>query len=312
MTILPRPLWLLGLSLAVGGCLSGSLDPGSATATVASSTGAMVSSSTGTTVSSSTGTTGMTGASAASTEADSGSAETRGCSFLGCTDTPDDGPIGCDLWAQDCPDGEKCVPWANDGGGTLNATKCAPVARNPQLPGEACIAEDGGLSGLDTCDAGALCTSVDGETGEGYCISLCVGSSVKPQCPEPGFSCEIVSSGVQNLCFPNCDPLVQECGVGFSCQTSNQGDFVCKELYGGERDHGGYGEYCQYNNTCQPGLVCMFDFEDPNCVGGSCCTPWCSTSAPNTCPGAIQECIPAYGEGDAPEGYEHLGYCGAP
>ena len=41
---------------------------------------------------------------------------------------PDGGgtDIECDLWGQDCPDGEKCMPWANDGGSSWNATKAAP------------------------------------------------------------------------------------------------------------------------------------------------------------------------------------------
>ena len=46
---------------------------------------------------------------------------------------PDGGGISfeCDLFEQDCPPGEKCMPWANDGGGAWNATRCSPVADNP-------------------------------------------------------------------------------------------------------------------------------------------------------------------------------------
>ena len=46
---------------------------------------------------------------------------------------PDDGGTGvfeCDLWGQDCPDGEKCMPWASNGG-TWNATRCSPVVDSP-------------------------------------------------------------------------------------------------------------------------------------------------------------------------------------
>jgi hypothetical protein len=41
---------------------------------------------------------------------------------------PDGGgpSIECDQWAQDCPPGEKCMPWANDGGSSWNATRCFP------------------------------------------------------------------------------------------------------------------------------------------------------------------------------------------
>ncbi|MEX1364969.1 MAG: hypothetical protein AB1Z98_17710, partial [Nannocystaceae bacterium] len=45
-----------------------------------------------------------------------------GCSFIGCNDVPP--PPQCSLFAQDCPDGEKCMPWANDGGDAWNATIC--------------------------------------------------------------------------------------------------------------------------------------------------------------------------------------------
>ena len=202
------------------------------------------------------------------------------------------------------------MPWANDGGSSLNAAKCVPVAPNPDLPGDVCTAEDGGLSGVDTCDLGAVCLGVDGETGEGRCVSQCVGSDDDWQCPEPGFSCQIVSSGVENFCFPNCNPVLQGCGEGLSCQTSLQGDFVCLELYAG--GGGIYGDHCSYSDECNPGFVCLYDRGDPNCIGGHCCTPFCDINKANTCPGGTQECIPWYEEGMAPPGYEDVGICGVP
>ena len=42
---------------------------------------------------------------------------------------PDGGStIECDIWADDCPRGTKCMPWAADGGSTWNATKCSRLA----------------------------------------------------------------------------------------------------------------------------------------------------------------------------------------
>lgn len=35
----------------------------------------------------------------------------------------DDDPIACALWAQECPDGEKCVPRADDGGRPLGSVR---------------------------------------------------------------------------------------------------------------------------------------------------------------------------------------------
>src|SRR5690606_9934066 len=50
------------------------------------------------------------------------------CSFV-CDTTgigPGTGPA-CDNWAQDCPDGEKCAAWADDGTNSWNNLKCVPV-----------------------------------------------------------------------------------------------------------------------------------------------------------------------------------------
>jgi hypothetical protein len=63
----------------------------------------------------------------------------------------------CDLWKQDCPPGEKCMPWANDGGGSWNATRCTPLAEDPRQPGEPCTVEGSGVSGRDDCDIRAMC-----------------------------------------------------------------------------------------------------------------------------------------------------------
>jgi len=199
------------------------------------------------------------------------------------------------------------VPWANDGGASLNSTKCVPVVANPDLPGETCTAEDYGLSGVDTCDFGAVCVNVDYETGEGYCVSQCVGPY---ECPAPGFHCQVVSSGVENFCFPACDPVLQDCAEGLSCRPSLQGDFVCLWYWSG--DGGGYGASCEYPNQCDPGLYCMNSEYIEGCQAAGCCTPWCDTTKPNTCPGATQECIPWYEEGMGPPGFENVGICGIP
>ena len=53
-------------------------------------------------------------------------AEPTGVDFLG---FPDGGtePTDCDIWAQNCPRGEKCMPWANDDGYGWSATRCTPI-----------------------------------------------------------------------------------------------------------------------------------------------------------------------------------------
>src|SRR6187431_2409029 len=63
---------------------------------------------------------------------------------------PDGGGVSieCDGWAQDCQAGEKCMPWANDGGMTWNAMRCSPLAPDPALAGEACTVEGAAFSGI--------------------------------------------------------------------------------------------------------------------------------------------------------------------
>ena len=83
----------------------------------------------------------------------------------------------CDPFAQDCPDGYKCAPYASDGGDVWDANKCVPVTGN-DAPGQGCSADGGGTSGYDTCVAGAMCTGVTAK-GVGTCVSLCSGSARK-------------------------------------------------------------------------------------------------------------------------------------
>src|SRR5690349_13167900 len=54
-----------------------------------------------------------------------------------------DWPFGdeCDIWEEDCPEGYKCMPWANDGGNAWNATRCSPIAPDAHAPGESCTVE---------------------------------------------------------------------------------------------------------------------------------------------------------------------------
>ena len=282
-----------------------------------SSTAASVSASaSSTSASASTSTTSST-----STTDDSAGGTETGCSFLecdiGCFAPPGlDGavrcspPPDCDLWEQqDCEDGEKCAPWANDGGDSLNAAKCVPVDANPKKPGEPCLAPKGGAAGVDDCELGAMCWDVDEETKEGVCVGLCDGSIDEPTCAEPATSCVIANDGVLILCLPTCDPLAQDCPDSDLCLPVGEG-FGCVSDASGEG--GAYGDPCEYANSCKPGLACLNPEYVPDCQASGCCSPFCDTSAPNTCPTEGQVCIPWYEEGMAPPGLEHVGVCGVP
>lgn len=241
-----------------------------------------------------------------------GDGESTGCNFV-CPETGGDEGGQCDNWAQDCPDEMKCSAFANDGGNSWNSLKCVPVEPNAAAPGEPCTAEGNGLSGVDSCQEGAMCWDIDTETGQGICVALCSGSPEQPSCPEPDDSCAIVNEGVLNLCLDKCDPLLQDCPDGDAC-LPNQVDpnsFIC--VFDASGETGKAFDMCEFANACDTGLICVVPSLATECdpQAGGCCLPFCDTEAPS-CPGAGQECLPWYEPDQAPPGYEKLGVCGLP
>jgi hypothetical protein len=231
---------------------------------------------------------------------------------------PDGGGIChlcCDLWAQDCPRGEKCTAWATDGGEVWNGMRCYPIHDNPGQPGDPCTIEDSPTSGFDDCDLGVMCWDVDPDTLEGTCVALCTGSGNNPQCEDPDTDCLIANDGVLNLCLPSCDPLGNGCGAEQACVASDQG-FVCVPVPqgGGAAE----GEACQLVYDCLPGAMCWPSASvGPPCdeEAGGCCTPLCDLSLPNPtadCLDPGQICASAWGENPPPVGYENVGVCIVP
>ncbi len=238
--------------------------------------------------------------------------ETDGCVFI-CTDT-DTGGGECDLWDQDCMDGEKCNPWANDGGNSWNSSRCAPVDSGPGQPGDACTAEGSGVSGLDSCDAGSMCWNTD-EENSGVCVALCQGSEQNPVCDDPSTACIIANDGFLPLCLPVCDPLLQDCAQGEACYPGDNG-FVCAPDASGP-ELGAFGDPCEYTNACDPSLVCVGAAAFPACDNTRCCTNFCDLGDPEPssgCGGVAggQECISFFAEGQAPPGTEDVGFCAIP
>ena len=204
----------LGLALLVSCGADKSGDPDSATGTGAS-TGA----STGivdTTHANSTSTSsGATGAPVPTTTGDEtcGTACTgtsEGASFL--PGDPDAGSgVECDVLAEDCPVGQKCMPYVRDGGGTSwNGLKCVPLDPAPVGVGEACDAPGNGLTGVDNCDKHVMCWDVDNDMG--VCAAMCVDNACTP-----GFNCFIANDGVLNLCLQACDVNLPDCPPGTGC-----------------------------------------------------------------------------------------------
>jgi len=218
----------------------------------------------------------------------------------------------CDAWTQDCPQGQKCNPWADDGGNAWNALKCVEVAPNPRKPGEPCTVEGSAVSGIDDCERGAMCWDVDPGTLMGTCVGLCDGSPRDPSCAEPETVCLVSGASALSLCLPTCDPVLADCPEGQTCLEGGAGTFFCITVPD-NFPPGGIGAPCEFAASCDPGLACISSELVPGCEASGCCSPFCKVSAPNTCPDAPnQVCRPWYEQGKAPEGLEDLGVCALP
>ncbi|MBV1862632.1 MAG: hypothetical protein KUG77_29695 [Nannocystaceae bacterium] len=214
----------------------------------------------------------------------------------------------CDIFQQDCPRGEKCTPWSNDGGNFWNATRCSPLADEPDQPGEPCTIEDSATSGFDSCDLGSMCWGVDTDTGIGICTSHCTGSLEAPTCPDENDVCSIQGDSILLLCFSACNPLLglDACPDSQACYPSDS-TFICAPDASGEG--GAAFDVCEFVNGCDAGNVCANPSAEAcdQDSGGGCCLPWCDLSTPD-CPGDTT-CQPWYQEGSEPPGGELLGVC---
>lgn len=237
-------------------------------------------------------------------DATSGPNESSGGSFIVMTDAPG-GNIECDVFAQDCPDGFKCMPWANNGGNSWNAAKCTPIDADPKQVGDTCQAEGGGLSGVDDCVEGTMCWFLDAEN-QGVCIDMCDGTPEAPTCPDQNQICDISNDGVIIVCLNTCNPLVQDCPEGQICFHDGANEFICDFDASGEE--GQYQDPCAYINVCDYGLFCADPASVPGCMGSDgCCSPYCSLKEP-MCPDGTT-CVSWYEEGNAPPGQEDIGAC---
>jgi len=210
----------------------------------------------------------------------------------------------CDSFAQDCPEGEKCVPYASSGG-TWDANKCVPIM-GEQATGEPCTYA-GAVEVTDDCDATGMCwdvTLVDDEW-IGVCRAFCTGSPDSPGCP-PASACTVSGSGVINICIPTCDPTVQDCAPGLACFWV-AGDFSCISA---TQDIPA-GEPCGFINDCAAGLGCFAGELFPACEGPSCCSPFCDLGLGDGPCDAVPgtSCVAFFEEDSAPPEYEHVGVC---
>lgn len=219
----------------------------------------------------------------------------------------------CDVSAQDCAPGDKCMPWANDGGEFWNASRCSPVAREPVPPGGTCTVESSAVSGVDDCVQGSMCWAVDPRTLQGTCTEFCDPLRLPSTTCAAPTQCVSLNDGYVPVCLAPCDPLEEAaCPAGAECRTvANDGGFYCLPLVGGEVE--GSSEHC-FSTTCATSQVCVDAELLSDCLAFGCCTDLCDTNDPDAdaqCAGLdpMLVCEPFYAPGGAPAGLEHVGAC---
>ncbi|MBK8266291.1 MAG: hypothetical protein IPK80_33810 [Nannocystis sp.] len=263
--------------------------------------------------SSSSTSSGSSGTGAETVDATTTEPETTGMK----TDLPGMGNQ-CSLILQDCPQGQKCVPWNESGGIFPDGVRCVDEPSNADLIGEECMVTGGFGSGIDTCVKGALCFDLDNDA-QGSCIEFCGGTPEKPTCGEPNEKCTVFFDPPVHLCFVKCDPLIQDCPIGQGCymdegMIGSEG-FVCMPTVLSPNEDGDYRDLCYNQAGCAPGFACIYPENVPGCPYEYCCSPWCNLADnPEICGtlDAKMECIPWYPDGMATPGYEDVGICGLP
>lgn len=208
----------------------------------------------------------------------------------------------CDPFAQDCPEGEKCVPYASTGE-SWDANKCVPVQGDE--PAGAPCTYDGVADATDDCDESTHCWDVQDVDGvlTGVCTSFCSGTADDWICDE-GSVCLIANEGSVALCIAACDPLMQDCGEGLGCSWNGQ-TFGCLVTTTGLA----VGEVCAYANDCAAGRMCVAAAASPICAGEACCIDYCSVDDPQSCGDPQLECLGFFDQGQAPAGLDALGIC---
>ena len=224
--------------------------------------------------------------------------------------SPDLPPGDCDPWAEDCPDGQKCAPFATPGSPTWDAVQCVPIVDDPAPAGAPCSVLDHPTSGLDDCVKHAMCWDL-GPDLHGTCVAMCLGDGFnQASCLDPDNLCVQANDNVILVCLPRCDPLLSDCPEGQVCIPSAT-DFACAP------DASGAGGQaftpCAAGNACDPGLLCADSSHTALCDPdvAECCLPFCDLDQFDSCP-PDTACIPVFPKGGVEPQLLDVGLCGEP
>ncbi len=215
-------------------------------------------------------------------------------------------PFECDFWEQDCPRGQKCMPYNTDGGTGWNGLHCISIVDDPGTIGEPCTVQDHPWSGIDTCDATSMCFGADEITLESICSGFCAGAPDNPICEDPNALCIMTGDSVAAPCLASCDPLLPMCAQDHGCYPF-AGSFICIPDSSG--NGGAPGDPCEFIDACEAGTACVSNEHVPGCQPIGCCSSYCLLGDPQ--PGCLpgQTCEPYYPDNQAPPGLEHVGLC---
>ena len=109
--------------------------------------------------------------------------------------------LSCNLFTQDCDRGEKCTSWDSDTDGAFDDTRCTPVVERTVPVGGTCTVEGGPTSGIDDCEAGAMCLDYDPKTSTGICRAACTGNPFAASCDDPEMQC-VLEGDYFGWCLP--------------------------------------------------------------------------------------------------------------
>ena len=214
----------------------------------------------------------------------------------------------CDLFAQDCPEGDKCGPTGTNDCGEWSTAHCVPVADDPGQVGEPCTVSGDRLDHSDDCDLGLVCWG-GSDPWEGTCLPLCGGSPRSPTCPA-WFTCvetSLIVADRVDVCLPTCDPLVVDaCPAEYACMPFG-GAYQCLPASGAQAP----GESCGPRLDCAPGSRCVNEVAVPGCSRGTCCSSHCDLGAPDPAAGCLpgQTCTPPADPSLVPPELAHVGVC---